>query len=247
MALDVVLVMPAYNEEECIQQVVDSWNSELSGIFGNKFGMVVVNDGSKDNTGKILDELAQTRSWLKVVHQPNGGHGKALLHAYRVGLELNSQFIFQTDSDNQFNPSDFKKLWNQRNVSRFILGYRLNRHDAFHRLVITRILRAVLFLTYGRYIVDANIPFRLIESSYLRKLLTVLAGEPFAPNIFLSVLAARDGENLLSIPVDHIDRQTGTVSIVRWKLIKVCLQSLRELIEFRKSLSSSISKLHSNK
>jgi len=242
--LECVLVMPAYNEGECIEKVVTSWSHSLSTIVGpGRFKMVIVNDGSKDDTGKILDKMALSNSSLVVVQQLNAGHGAALLNAYRKGIELKPDSIFHVDSDDQFLPSDFQKFWQAREKSKFILGWRMVRHDAFHRLVITRILRTVIFLFFGAYIKDANVPYRLIERSYLERLLAQLPVGIFAPNIFLSVLACRGGQNLMSIPVVHEDRKTGVVSIVRWNLIKVCLRSLRELLNFRLTLNSRLKNL----
>lgn len=237
--VDCALVMPAYNEQECIEGVVKSWRQQLAETVKGPFRLVVVNDGSRDQTGAILDRLAQEIPELVPVHQPNGGHGAALYTGYNKALELGAAYIFQTDSDDQFKATDFALLWAQRETSPFLLGNRRRRFDPLHRLVITRIMRFFLFLIFGAWLVDANIPFRLIRADYLRRLLGRLPKGLFAPNIFLTVLAARDGRKLGHIPVTHIERATGKVSIVRWKLIKVCLRSARELFLFRLSLFSA--------
>jgi hypothetical protein len=99
-------------------------------------------------------------------------------------------------------------------------------------------------LIYGTYINDANIPFRLYKTSFLRKLLSVLPHPiPFAPNIFLSVLAKKTNQNLFNIPVIHKERETGEVSIRHMKLLKVCWQSLKELILFRVNLNQYITRI----
>jgi hypothetical protein len=74
-------------------------------------------------------------------------------------------------------------------------------------------------------------------------LLERLPAGVFAPNIFLAVLAARDGKKLMSIPVTHRDRRTGTVSIIRMKLLKVCFRSARELVLFRVMLPQAVREL----
>lgn len=225
--------MPAYNEEECIADVVSSWSKIINSeeLKGSK--LLIVNDGSKDNTGKILDSLQPNNSSLIVIHQKNAGHGNALVHGYQRALELKPDWIFQTDSDNQFVPEDFWLLWKERDKSRFILGRRKIRHDALHRKIITRIAKMINFLLFGYVIPDANIPFRLIKADYLNSILERIPLSAFAPNIFISVVGARDGENTLNIPVTHLDRTTGTVSILRFKLIKVCMRSFIELLKFR--------------
>jgi dolichol-phosphate mannosyltransferase len=235
------IVMPAYNEQECIEIVVNSWLAFLETDFPSESGvLIVVNDGSKDRTGDILNTLTATHKSLIVIHQKNGGHGSALLAAYRAALDLSPAWVFHVDSDDQFLPQDFGKLWQHRQESNFITGYRKVRNDAFHRLIITRVVRALNFLLFGCYLKDANIPYRLIRGPYLQVLLQLLPDGVFAPNIFLAVLAARDGQKLFEIPISHRKRDTGKVSIVHWKLIKVCYRSAKELLKFRLSLPQKL-------
>lgn len=194
--------------------------------------MVVVNDGSKDNTPKILDNIKGNLPYLHVVHQKNGGHGNAVLNGYEEALKFEPDWVFQVDSDNQFLPDDFPKLWEKRSQSNFLMGYRKKRYDDFNRLVITRIVRVIIFLLYRVFVTDSNIPYRLMKGSYLRVLVNDLPGRPFAPNIFLTVMAKKDGNDLMFIPVTHKERETGQVSIIKWKLLKVCFRSARELLSF---------------
>mgnify|MGYP001321899673 CR=1 FL=1 len=244
-SLPCVLVMPAYNEEGCIVPVVSAWRDELARLFGADFRLVVVNDGSRDNTGKLLDQLAATESRLIVIHQKNSGHGGALLRAYHEAVALSPDFVFHVDSDDQFKPADFSRLWFRRHESPCILGYRSVRHDALHRLVITRILRVVLLALYGRYLKDSNVPFRLLRTDFLAEALAIIPPETFAPNIFLAVLGARIDADLMHLPVSHEDRKTGTVSIVRWKLIRVCFRCVGELWRFQQILNDHASRVKS--
>ena len=237
------LVMPAYNEQDCIEQVAGEWANQLKTLFDDSFVVVVVNDGSKDQTGPVLDRMAQSQKWLRIVHQKNAGHGEALRRAYAEAVRLEPEYVFHVDSDNQFLPSDFEKLWSQRSRSQFILGYRQVRHDARHRLVITQILRGLIWLIFGRWIPDSNIPYRLIRARFLTGLLNELPPHVFAPNVFLSVLATSAGQDPINLPVEHRDRQTGAVSIVRWRLLRACLLSAWELIKFRFRLGDSARKL----
>lgn len=245
MSLLLSIVMPAYNEEEVIETVVKQWTDLLTRKFpAETTRLIVVNDGSRDKTGAILDEIKTRYPKLMVVHQPNGGHGNAVVNGYRQAVALDSEYVFQTDSDDQFIADDFDRLWDKRDDSPFILGYREERFDAPARLVITRILRWSITLIYGTHIMDSNIPFRLIRGTFLRQLLAQLPDPtPFAPNIFLAVMAKKAGFNTFDLPITHKERQTGTVSILKWKLLKVCMQSFKELAQFRFELSSKVKDL----
>jgi glycosyltransferase involved in cell wall biosynthesis len=241
--VDCVLVMPTYNEEAVIAAVLSEWTEELEKQVSGSFRIVVVNDGSRDSTGSILDQLALREARLRVIHQKNGGHGAAVLTAYRAAVDLPARYVFQVDSDDQFPPEDFALLWRERERSDFILGVRSERHDPPHRLLISRFLRWLLFGLYGVRIEDANVPFRLIEASYLRRLLAVLPEDVFAPNIFLSVLAASRNGGLISVPVRHRERTGGKVSIIGWRLIRACMRCVKELVAFRTSLPTRLSRL----
>lgn len=246
MSHKLAIVMPAYNEGEVIADVVEKWTGLLKKGFKpeDQAVLIVVNDGSKDNTWETLHTLSQTNPMLIAVNQANGGHGNAVVNAYKKALEMDSEYVFQTDSDDQFETEDFFKLWEKRDQSDFILGYRKQRFDAPIRLIITRILKASIFLFLGAPIEDSNVPFRLIKGSYLRKLIQNLPEPvPFAPNIFIAVMAKRAGQNLFSIPISHKDRHTGEVSIKKMKLLKVCWQSFQELMAFRKNLPKIVKNL----
>jgi len=240
MPLELVLVMPAYNEQGCIETVVNQWGNYLQNTIGHQFKILVINDGSKDNTKSILDTLQQKTNYLIVVHKENAGHGAALYHGYKMAINLNPQWIFQVDSDNQFIAQDFSLLWQTRDKSRFILGFRKHRHDDWVRLLITKTMRLCIYIFFGVWVEDANVPFRLMKTNFLAEVMKVLPVGLFAPNVFLTIIGAKMGYPLFFIPVTHQERKTGTVSIFRWKLFKVCFRSFIELILFRWHLSGAI-------
>jgi glycosyltransferase involved in cell wall biosynthesis len=240
--MSLAIVMPAYNEAGCIENVVRAWLKVLERVPGF---LLVVNDGSKDQTGEILNRIAKSEPCLKVVHQANAGHGAAVMRAYREALERMPTYVFQTDSDDQFKPDDFWQLWERREQSPFITGFRQARSDAFHRLVITRLVVALNALFFGVKLKDSNIPFRLIHAEFLRALLQMLPNGLFAPNIFLTVLAAKAGSTLFELPITHQERKTGKVSIMRWKLVKICFRCAGELFRFRQGLHTQHAQLDS--
>lgn len=71
------LVIPAYNEEETISAVACAWHGIVEKI-GGESRIVIVNDGSRDHTGKILEQLRETLPRLVPLSKENGGHGAAI-------------------------------------------------------------------------------------------------------------------------------------------------------------------------
>ena len=99
----------------------------------------MVDDGSNDGTAGILDRLAQEHSAMRVIHQPNAGHGCAILRGYRAALAMGCDWVFQVDSDGQFEAADFTRLWSCAGHSAFALGARTHRQDQRYRVALSRI------------------------------------------------------------------------------------------------------------
>ena len=102
------IIMPAYNEQEAIEEAVaDVRDNVLDKIPGSK--LLVVNDGSKDRTGELLDAMHAQDDRVCVHHKKNGGHGPAIM----TGLDnAESDYVFLVDSDLQMPLEPFDKLWN---------------------------------------------------------------------------------------------------------------------------------------
>jgi glycosyltransferase involved in cell wall biosynthesis len=229
--LDLGVVIPVYNEEECIAKVILDLIAVLEKEVA-EFKILCVNDGSKDNSLKILTEFAGTEKRLIVIDQPNGGHGKAIRRGYEEALKLSPEYIFQCDSDDQFELRDFCKLWEVRERKLLTLGIRLGRQDPLLRRCVSKIITFILFSLGSSYIPDPNIPFRLVKRDYLGHLLSKVPKDVFAPNVFISALGGRES-NLQCIGVRHKERATGEVSIKKWKFFKVVFRSFYELIVWR--------------
>jgi glycosyltransferase involved in cell wall biosynthesis len=227
------VVMPAYNEEGAIAEAtaeVRQWI--LDRIPGSE--LVVVNDGSRDRTGPILDGLAAADGRIRVIHKANGGHGPAL----RTGLDAaQGDRVFLVDSDRQIPLSAFQPLWDAVESGRdAAFGIRTQRQDPTLRLWLTRVIRQVLPVLFGARITDANIPFKLLRRQVWEDARPLLPPETLAPSLLLAVFAASRHYDVAYLPVPHRERQTGTVSIRRWRLIKFCARAFRQLIAFRRRL-----------
>lgn len=222
--------MPAYNEAECIDAVVHEW-VRLAKKYAAR--VLVVNDGSTDATPDMLDAIARREPAVMVVHQENLGHGPAVLAGYRRALATGATWIFQVDADRQFFPADFSLIWDYRNTSPFVLGWRKHRGDGHARKLISCTLSWLIFFSFGTSIRDPNVPFRLMRADFLSSLLPLLPNGLFSPNVFLGVLAKKAGANLVEIPVRHKKRETGKFFLLRLRLIPLFIRSARQLLWLR--------------
>ena len=124
------IIVPAYNESENIEAFVEEWYPIIESHSGNGSSrLVIINDGSKDNTYEKLLELAKTRPYLVPLTKPNGGHGSTLIYGYRYAIAQGADYIFQTDSDRQTLPSEFESFWKRREKYDAVIGKRPIRGD----------------------------------------------------------------------------------------------------------------------
>ena len=172
----IIFVMPAYNEEENIKNVVSDWYPVVE-----KYGMnlIVANDGSKDSTYSILLELKKQFPLLIPIDKPNSGHGATLSYLYDYAISNGADYIFQTDSDGQTLPQDFGQMYDKIRDYDFIIGNRKQRQDGFSRVVVTKVLKAVLRIIFGVKVPDANTPFRLMQTERLKEVLKYIPKDFF--------------------------------------------------------------------
>jgi dolichol-phosphate mannosyltransferase len=223
------IVMPAYNEEGSIALAVSDVQTHVFSLVPDA-ELIVVDDGSRDGTGRILDDLARTEPRLIVVHQVNGGHGKAL----RTGLDIAAgAYVFLIDSDRQIPLEAFGPLWEQSQKHDAAFGVRTSRNDARIRLILTRIIRYFLCLLFGTYLRDANVPFKIIRRQVWLSARPWIPAGTLAPSLFLAMYVRRRRLSLAQVPVSHRERETGVVSIRRWKLFKFCVKAFAQLLAFR--------------
>lgn len=229
------IIIPAYNEEENIEDVVKDWHKIVERVGGNS-KLVVIDDGSKDTTYKILCDLKKELSYLVPLTKENSGHGATILFGYQYALDNNAEFIFQTDSDGQTLTSEFQQFWNQRNNYDVIIGYRNSRQDGLSRIFVTKVLKLVLFLTFRVNVTDANTPYRLMSHSILEKYIVKVPKDFNLSNVILTVLFIKNGEKVEFIPITFKPRQGGVNSINFKKIIPIGKQAVIDFTAIRKSL-----------
>lgn len=224
------IIIPVFNEKDIIEKVINDWL-----FIAKKFDgfIIVINDGSSDNSLKILKKINKESNRLMIVNKKNSGHGPTVYMGYEMALKKNFKFIFQVDSDDQFFTKDFDKLWKLKSDNLLILGFRKKRYDSFHRLIITRLLKLLNLILFGKFVPDANIPYRLIGYNFLKKNIKFVNSKSLAPNILFSVKAAND-DKLKSVIISHKKRLTGQVWIVKFNLIKFIFKVFIEIINFKK-------------
>lgn len=233
---ELYIIMPAYNEEEFIQLATKEWHEVVKKI-GRGSKLIVLNDGSKDSTAQKIELLKDECKDLVLINKANSGHGPTCLAGYRYALENKAKWIFQTDSDGQTRAEDFWPLWYKRDDLNFIFGYRRHRGDGGERLLISRVLRIVILLVFHIFVKDANIPFRLMRSSTLKKYIDKIPPAFFLANALLAILLVKNKENIKWIEVGFKKRGGGTPSVSFLRFFKVGLRVIKDFQKFKRCYS----------
>lgn len=221
------IIIPAYNEEENIETLIKDWYPVIEKYNGNGTSrLVIINDGSKDNTYEILKKNEEKRPLLKALTKENGGHGPTVLYGYRYALKNNADYIFQTDSDGQTIPEEFDYFWSCRKDYDAILGDRKNRQDGSSRKFVENTLRFILRLVFGIKVPDANAPFRLMKKEILKKYINKMPQDFNLPNVMLTTYFVYYKEKILFSKVTFRPRQGGKNSIDIIKIIKIGCKAL---------------------
>ena len=235
------IVIPAYNESENIKRTIEEWCPVVEKHNGGGASrLVIINDGSRDDTYEIASAECETHPLLTVLTKPNGGHGSTVLYGYRYALENGADYIFQTDSDGQTDPAEFEKFWQIREGSDAIFGNRTSRGDGFSRAVVEKVLCAVLWTYFHVSVPDANAPFRLMKASTLQKYIGLIPKDFNLSNVILSVIYAKKGCKVKYIPITFRPRQGGVNSINMKKIFGIGRQAVRDFRKINKVLSRRI-------
>lgn len=231
------IVIPAYNEEENIENIINDWYPviEKHNTEG-KSRLVIIDDGSKDRTYELMQQCAKDRPLLTPLTKANSGHGATVLFGYYYAIEQGADYIFQTDSDGQTMPDEFEPFWELREQYDMVIGHRCKREDGISRIFVTRVLRCVIRLCFGVKVLDANTPYRLMEANQLKDNLQYIPEDFNLSNVVLSVIYTKRKQRVKYIPITFRPRQGGVNSINMKKIAKIGIQAWKDFRRIEHSL-----------
>src|SRR6187200_3760565 len=126
---------PAYNDAGTIASLVIT-SVKVAATLTDDYEVIVVNDGSQDDTAQILDELARIYpEHVRIVHhQKNRGYGGALRTGFATAAK---DLVFYTDGDGQYDPAEMTVLWSAMSDEvDWVNGWKISRSDPRHRIII---------------------------------------------------------------------------------------------------------------
>src|SRR5437660_7964374 len=220
------VIFPAFNEEANIRSVVED-ACRIIPKFAPIFEIIVVNDGSRDRTAEICDDLALEFSNVRVVHHArNKGYGAAL----KTGIErARYDVIFFTDSDGQFDLREVATLLEETDAYDIVAGYRARRQDPPHRLLFAWGWNILVRIVLGVRIRDIDCAFKAFNRYVFDSIQIQSVGAMVNTEIFAQ--ASRFGMTVKEVRVSHFPRRHGKPTGSK---VAVIMKAFRELIKMRR-------------
>lgn len=217
---DLSVILPAYNEQSSISAVLNGLEESLSEIDHE---IVVVDDGSTDNTSAVIRNIAATGRIQLVRHPQNLGVGKA----FADGIAASSgTWVALMDADGQMDPDDLCVAYQLRKENIAVLGYRRERADGLIRKAASACWNAVnrFFFDFETHIRDIDCGLKLIPGEIARSIRFTSNGAGFFPELLLSLQTL--GIRFQQFPVHHYPRAGGQATGIK---PKVALRAFSEL------------------
>ena len=217
-------MFPCYNDATTITALVDDVHAALT-PHADDIEVIVVNDGSADDSREVLDRSAATRPWLRVIHHDkNRGYGGALISGFGAAR---MEWIFYTDGDAQYDAKEAALLAPLAvDDVDVVQGFKLGRGDPLHRKVIGRVYHHVVKLLFRLPGRDTDCDFRLFRRALVvDHPLTSTSGVICAE----MMRSFRDqGARFVEAPVHHYARPSGKSQFFR---VPAVARSARQLLQ----------------
>jgi glycosyltransferase involved in cell wall biosynthesis len=210
------IFFPAYNDSGTIASMVVSALLAARKLTPD-YEVIVVNDGSRDLTPRILDELARLYPGeVKIVHHSqNRGYGGALRSGFATASK---QFVFYTDGDAQYDPSEMALLWERMSEDvDLVNGYKISRSDPLHRLVIGRLYHHTVKMLFGLGVRDVDCDFRLMRRSIFDTVTLTKDSGVICLEMMKKITDA--GFRIAEVPVHHYHRAYGKSQFFNFRRI----------------------------
>jgi glycosyltransferase involved in cell wall biosynthesis len=223
--------LPAHNEEGNIERVVVGFLREIPTV-ADAGEVIVVDDGSRDETGAIADRMAAANAQVKAVHhQVNRGYGGAVISGIRAAT---MPWVLLSDGDGQFDPADMRRLVERTPEYDVVVGRRIHRADPLMRRVNGKAWTILVRLMFGLKISDMDCGFKL----FLRELLQDMELHAKGAMITTELMARLAGRKakICEVGVTHLPRTAGEQTGAN---LKVIMRAFRELFGLYRELKTA--------
>lgn len=224
------IFFPCFNEQENVARTVEQALNVLEKLNVD-FEVIIVNDGSLDDTGKIADEISSQDGRIKVVHhERNLGYGAALQSGFKAATK---ELVFYTDGDGQFDINEMPPLLGLMKQYDIVSCYRLKRHDPFIRKINGWCWTKLVCLLFDLRIRDIDCAFKLYKREIFNNIRMTSTGALIDTEILAR--AARRNYRITQKGVHHFPRSAGSQTGAN---IGVIFRAFKELFKLYRKIRS---------
>ncbi len=199
------IFFPCYNEEENVRRTTEA-ALEAAPLVTDDYEVIIVNDGSRDRTGEIADQLAVEYPQVRAVHhERNKGYGAALQSGYRSATK---DAVFYTDGDLQFDIKEITRLWPLLDDYDVVTGYRIKRMDPLIRKINSFGWTTLTKILFGLPVRDVNCAFKLFRREVIAEMELESEGALIDAEVFAK--AKKAGYRITEVGVHHYPRKYGS-------------------------------------
>ncbi len=216
------IFFPAFNEAKNLPTLIKQTFRLLPDI-ATKYEVIIVNDGSVDNTIAVIEKLQLTYSQLRLVSHPkNLGYGAAL----RTGINHSKyDWVFFSDADLQFDIKELATFLPASTDNKVVIGYRTHRADGTRRHLNARLFKLFIDLLFRLHVKDIDCAFKLFDRKLVQSIKLTSSGA-FTSSELLYKLKKKQ-VNFKQLPVSHYQRRFGQSTGANFKvIIKAGLEAL---------------------
>jgi putative flippase GtrA len=220
------VVLPAYNEEHVIATTLADVLSVLHRQVRD-FEVIVVNDGSTDRTGAIVEAIAASDARVRLVtHATNQGYGAALADGFAVASR---ELTFFMDSDGQFDIRDLARLFLFIDEYDAVIGYRIDRQDSWLRKLNAWGWKLLAGFVLDVHVRDIDCAFKLLRTDFLHQYPLETRGAMLNAELLYKLKLA--GCSYYEVGVRHLPRRSGRATGAN---LRVIIRALRELFLYER-------------
>jgi len=199
--MDISVVIPAYNEEDNIIPICDEVISSLNKM-DVRYELVLVDDGSSDNTFNMMNQVKEKFDCIKVVKFKKNYKKSA---AYMAGFkESCGNIIITMDADLQDDPNEIEKMVNLIGKYDVVVGWKENRVDTISKILPSKLFNWINKKLFGINLKDNDSGFRVIKQEAVNEL--NLYGDLYR---FIPALLSSKGYRITEVSVNHRPRNSG--------------------------------------
>ncbi len=218
------IVVPAYNEEANVGKAVQEI-ATVAERMQLDYEIIVVNDGSTDQTSAVVNRLLPQVGQLRLVeHTPNRGYGGALQAGFSAASK---EFIAFFPADKQFDFGEVRFLIERAAQADIVSGYRVNRQDHLIRKLNAWGWQMVIRILFGYLCRDIDCGFKLFRREVLAQVKLTSNGAMLDTELLAGAQAR--GFLIAEVPLTHLPRLAGEATGAN---VKVVVKAFRDLLRF---------------